>query len=263
MAKIRPIPFRHKIPHKTALSKWKPQGPFRFLDLPPELRAHILELAILDWMSHKDVVNLFLTCRRLYAEAASMFYHEVLLDNTQLRGSADPFLTGTLNQLSPRLHVRSLIIRFCLEDQIRSFKDLYADALRAMVDQGNLRSLRLEVESKFPSDDFWGESSGDDLFCDEVKLLDGKGRDIEIWAPSFVTTTAFQGFLRFLKNSGIPKMTLYVEAEEHNKLWCPFHRVHASGSPCTGEWQGKARLLKVDRKKLVRTLVGAQVAEPA
>ncbi|KAI1484433.1 hypothetical protein F5X96DRAFT_450565 [Biscogniauxia mediterranea] len=294
MAKTRPIPYRPRPKIQPArqpaalVARWKPRGPFRFLDLPPELRTHILELAILDWTSHRDVVSLFLTCRALYAEAASVFYHEVLLDDsTSARllkrtrsaaaPAANPFLAGALSPLSPRLHVRALTVRFCADDQIRAFADLYAGALRDMAARGSLRSLRLEVGSKFPADDFWGGTAtasddddddnddGGDLSCDNVRLLGGGGaqRDVdEVWAPAFVATPAFQAFLGFLQDSGIPRVTLYVDAGEHNKLWCPFHRVHSSGAPCEGEWPGKVMLLKVDRKKLVRTLMGVQIAEP-
>ncbi|KAI0599950.1 hypothetical protein F4775DRAFT_101142 [Biscogniauxia sp. FL1348] len=294
MAKTRPIPYRPKIqPAKqpaAPAARWKPRGPFRFLDLPPELRTQIIELAILDWTSHRDVVSLFLTCRTLYAEAASVFYHEVLLDdstNTQQQqllgkkkknGSAaaaavNPFLAGALGPLSPRLHVCALTVRLCAEDQIRAFAHLYAGALRDMAARGSLRSLRLEVGSKFPADDFWGgaaTASDDDdndddgdLFCDNVRLLAGGAqRDVgEVWAPAFVAGPAFQAFLAFLQDSGIPRVTLYVDAAEHNKLWCPFHRVHSSGTPCEGGWPGKVMLLKVDRKKLVRTLMGLHIAE--
>ncbi|KAI5920702.1 hypothetical protein F4810DRAFT_404175 [Camillea tinctor] len=304
MAKTKQIPHRPKTqqPAKqtsgrtAALARWKPRGPFRFLDLPPELRTHILELAILDWTSHRSVLNLFLTSRALYAEAASVFYHEVLLDsrsitknNTHLvkkrkkkqpgadtdADDANPFLSAPLTPLSPRLHVRALTLRFRAEDQLRVFGALYASALRAMASRGALRSLRLEVESKFPADDFWGGNAastssffaspaGDyDLFCDDAELRNGNEGEGEVWAPAFVAHHAFQAFLAFLRDSGVPRLTLYVQAAAHHRLWCPYHRTRASGAaPCEGEWPGKAVLLKVDRKRLVRTLLGVRIAGP-
>ncbi|KAH9903812.1 hypothetical protein F4778DRAFT_100560 [Xylariomycetidae sp. FL2044] len=272
MAKIRPrntfgsrsIALRPKHLSGTFVPPWKPRGPFRFLDLPPELRNHIIRLVILDWNStHKDVVHLFLACHQVYAEAASMFYYEVVLDNTQLvKDVTDPFLVGRLSRLSPRLYVRDLTIKFCIEDQIQLFSEVYPQTLQEMVENGNLRHLRLEIGSNWPSYGFWG--LGEALYCDEVRLVTGKrkGAETEITAPLFVTKPPFQNFLKFLRESTVPKIAVFVNSFDHHTFWCQFHRVHSSGKPCEGEWEGKARWLKVDRIKLYKALKGARQLRP-
>ncbi|KAI0016160.1 hypothetical protein F4780DRAFT_709544 [Xylariomycetidae sp. FL0641] len=255
----RSIALRHKPQSNTP--KWVPKGSFRLFDLPPELRTHILELAILACDSHRDVLHIFQSCRRLYVEAASLFYREVSLDNTRLRlkGTSDLFLMRPLTELSPWLHVQSLIIKFCLEAQLKKSHSSYGRTLREMAKKGNLRSLRLQIERQFPSDNFWG--GGDDLFAeDEVCLVSGKKKDVKVWTPEFIAKPPFQAFLKFLQDSGIPKLTLVIEAEEHYKFWCPFHRPHRSGAACQGEWPGQARYLKVNRKALLEAFAGAQVA---
>ncbi|KAH9989367.1 hypothetical protein F4779DRAFT_632187 [Xylariaceae sp. FL0662B] len=257
----RSIAFRPKQSQTTYQPSKFWRGPFRFFDLPPELRDHILRLVLLSWDSpHKDVLHLFLTSRRMYTEAASMFYHEVLLDNTQLKGTADPFLTGPLTSVTPRIHVRNLIIRFSMRDQIHTFGESYGTALRGMAEHGNLQHLRLEILECFPSSSFWG--LGDDLYYDDVQLVVRDPTSLETWAPLIITTPKFQNFLKFLDELNIPKVTLWVDAEDHYTFWCPFHRAHPSGKKCGGEWRGKAKLLRVQWKRMFQVYRGAQVARP-
>ncbi|KAI1401453.1 hypothetical protein F4819DRAFT_458336 [Hypoxylon fuscum] len=258
----RSIAFRPKPCQTKNAPAYARKGSFRFFDLPPELRDHILRLILLDLdFAHKDILNLFLTCERLYAEAASIFYYEVLLDNVQLRGTADPFLKGSLTRVAPRQHVRNLIIKFNLKDQACLFGELYAAALSEMAELGRLQHLRLEFASRFPVDDFWGFE--DEWYdCHDIRVAAGKGKGQLISAPVFVTKPPFQEFLKFLEESPIPKITLYVDAEDHPEFWCSFHRVHPSGVACGGDWKGKARLLKVHRLAVCKALRGAQPAVP-
>ncbi|KAI1077300.1 hypothetical protein F5B20DRAFT_269482 [Whalleya microplaca] len=258
----RSIAFRPKQSQTTYNNPSKFwQRPFRFFDLPPELRDQILKLVILGWDSpHKDVLHLFLTSERMYAEAASMFYHEVLLDNTQLKGTADPFLTGPLTRVTPRVHVRNLIIKFSMRDQIQTFGESYGVALRGMAEHGNLQKLHLEIGSSFPSSYFWGLA--DDMYCDDVQLV-RKRTPLEITAPLIVTTPKFQNFLKLLDELDIQKITLWVSAQDHYHFWCPFHRAHPSGKECDGEWRGKAKLLKINWKKMFHAFKGAQAARSA
>ncbi|KAI0137105.1 hypothetical protein BJ170DRAFT_44052 [Xylariales sp. AK1849] len=244
--------------HQSKTTKWQPSGPFRFFDLPPELRNAIFRLLIDDWATaYKDVLHLFLTCEQLYSEAASLFYQEVVLDNTRSRGKLDPFLAGHPTRVSPRRHVRKLNIKFHLKDHIHLFYEKYGPALRDMTDQGNLQHLELEIRGRFPSTDFWGGDPA--VFSEEVRLVAGKRREREFFAPLFVAKAPFQSFLKFLKDSNIPHLSLYVDSFDHHKFWCPFHRTHPSGEECEGVWIGKAALLKVQWRKAVNTLRGAHV----
>ncbi|KAI1375415.1 hypothetical protein F4677DRAFT_137200 [Hypoxylon crocopeplum] len=254
----RSIAFRPKQSrtNPTLIRCWK--GPFRFFDLPPELRDHILRLLILGWnSSHKDAIHLFLTCQRIYVEAASIFYREVLLDDMHLRGTGAPFLTGPLTKLAPRQYVRDLIIRFTMKEQLHLFGESYGAALSEMAAKGKLKYLRLEIGSRFPCSEFWGYE--DELFVyDDIRLAAGKGKGTVISAPLFVTRAPFQNFLTFLDESKIPKIALFVDAEDHSKFWCRFHRIHPTGKKCDGEWKGTARLLKIYYSNLIEALRGAQ-----
>ncbi|KAF3057140.1 hypothetical protein GL218_06057 [Daldinia childiae] len=258
----RSIAFRPKASpaRKPPVKYWK--GPFRFFDLPPELRDHILKLILLDWDStSKDAVYLFLTNKRIYAEAASIFYYEVLLDNMHLKGTADPFLAGSLTAVTPRLYVRNLIIRFLMKEQMHLFGEVYGTALQEMTSNGKLQSLRLEIGSRFPCYEFWGYE--DELFVyDNIRIVAEKWKGMVISAPLFITKEPFQNFLKFLEESKIPKIRLFVDAEDHSKFWCMFHRPHPSGKKCDGEWRGNAKVLKIQWTSLVKALKGAKAVEP-
>ncbi len=255
-------------------------GPFPFFRLPPELRAEILALVLADeGAPHRDVLGLFLACGRMYREAASIFYHDVCLDNTQSRGIADPFLAGggggggpasAASALTPRRFVRRLTISFFLRGHVHLFAESYGPALRDMAENGRLEHLRLEIGSAFPAAGFWGGGGGGD---NDVRILlrappatgkkgSGQGTGEIYHAPRFVTRPPFQGFLRLLPELGIPEVRLYVSAEDHHGFWCAFHREHPSGAACGGEWKGGAKFLRIRWKAAVRALKGARVAPP-
>ncbi|KAI1209719.1 uncharacterized protein F4807DRAFT_426010 [Annulohypoxylon truncatum] len=258
----RSIALRPKPAQKTYTPPKCWNGPFEFFNLPPELRDHILELIILDWDTHnRDIVHLFLTCHRIYAEAAAIFYREVYLDNMHLRGTADPFLTGTITRVAPRQYVQTLTIRFAMKDQIYLFGESYGSALREMVEEGKLQRLQLEIGSRFPNFEFWGiedETSS----CDDIRVTGKQGEKLVISAPRYITKTPFQNFLKFLEESNIPKIVLYVDADDHSKFWCLFHRAHPSGKRCEGEWISATRVLRIQWQSLVKVLKGAQPVKP-
>ncbi|KAI1138237.1 hypothetical protein F5Y05DRAFT_55338 [Hypoxylon sp. FL0543] len=233
-------------------------GPFRFFDLPPELRDHILRLALSDATTSGRVIgNLLLTSQRIYAEAASIFYSKVSLEIE----IAERFLTGSLTRVAPRQFVRNLTMRFEIKNQIELFGESYGTALNEMAEEGQLQHLRLEVKNCFPSCEFWGYE--DCLTAqDSIRVPNVKGNEILLSAPHFLTDTPFQSFLRFLDESKIPKITLWVDAMDHSNFWCPFHRVHPKGRKCDGEWKGSARLLKIHRSNLVKALRGAEAIKP-
>ncbi|KAK9780996.1 hypothetical protein AB5N19_07473 [Seiridium cardinale] len=235
-------------------TRWKPPGPFRFFDLPPELRRHVLEM-LAQVNAHRDVLSLFLTCERMYSEAASIFYQEVVLNTLLSPGKPDPFLAGPATRICARRHTRIMSIQFRIREHAHLFYARYGPALRDMVEHGALRRLELQIHSLFPSADFWG-GDGDDL-AQEFELV-GRRKGKQTMAPRFVTEPPFQSFLKFLRDANVPQLRLYVEALDHHQFWCQFHRAHASGGNCEGEWKGKAKMLKVNWKQVVQAFKGAR-----
>lgn len=271
--------------------QFRRKGVFPFFDLPYELRHEIFKLAILhDTVSsssisgpnpsptpksYQQALNLFLTCRWLYEEAAAIFYHEVVLD-TRASSSSDneaptPFL---VRSLTPRSYVRSLRIRFYIkEHHLGLFHGVYGPILRDMAQRGRLEHLVLEIGYAFPSPGFWGgvgrsDDEGADPFHDDVRLVAGKQwkskKNRELYAPLFVTQPPFQGFLRMLHGFSLSlptmKITVYLEAADHPPFWCTFHRAHPSGQACGGSWPGggNLQLLQIGWRDLVKTFAGAQ-----
>lgn len=251
-------------------------SPFLFFQLPPELRTAILEFMVGDGAVHRDVVSLFRTCEPMYREAAAIFYHDVCLDTTRAHDTADPFLAGPPNRLSPRRFVRCLTINFFLRRQVHLFPEVYGAAVRDMAENGVLESLRLEMWSPFPSPEFWcgfgsgpepdhqrfrfGKQAGAGRDYYSVRLLVGKGANAtEIRGPRFVARPPFQNFLRLLPELGVPSLTLYVASEDHYTFWCPFHRAHRGGQ-CDGEWKGRAKLLRIKWRAAANALRGARLA---
>ncbi|KAH8675533.1 hypothetical protein BX600DRAFT_452908 [Xylariales sp. PMI_506] len=271
---FRSKPISSRLP-QTRPTKPQALGPFRYFDLPPELRNDILTFLIQGSDLHRDVLHLFLTSKRMYSEAASIFYYEVILDTTQSQGRPDLFLTGPTSLVSPRRHVHSLRIMFYVKDHIHLFHELYAGAIKDMVERGRLQHLHLCIASRFPSSDFWGGVGAGGGYAEEVKviLLSSSGasggvgkkgqQDKEITAPIFVTKPPFQNFLRFLAEAQVQQLRLFVDGLDHHQFWCRFHRAHPSGRQCNGEWKGKARTLRIKWKEAVACLRGAQLAKQA
>ncbi|KAJ8123904.1 hypothetical protein ONZ43_g258 [Nemania bipapillata] len=251
----RSIAFR---PNPTYLyyavtSRWKPRGPFRLLDLPPELRLQILHSALLDCEEQFEVLQIFLASRTLYAEAAEIFYHDILLDITE-RTKLPGFLTGPITPLSPRLYFHTIDLKISLENNLRDFNQLYIPLLREMAEQGNLRTLRLEIDGRFPRLNFWSDRWLElaEEFCDdEVQLLIGPETSLDYVGPAFLADQPFQTLLDFLSDPRIPEVLLYISSTDHYPFWCAFHRPHSSklGLPCHGgSWRGKSTRLKINQK---------------
>ncbi|KAI0178573.1 hypothetical protein GGR52DRAFT_532658 [Hypoxylon sp. FL1284] len=257
----RSIALRPKPTGTTKVSTKRRNGPFRFLDLPPELRNHIIEIILLSTeYLHQDILHLFLSCQQIYSEAASQFYHHVSLDSIQLGESLHPFLAGTLSRVSARQHVHTLRVRFTMREKAYIIDGL-CTALRDMAEKGRLQHLRIEIGSCFPGNEFWGWDESH-TYCD-VRVGSGKGKGQVITAPLFITKPWFQTFVNFLGDTRIPKTSLHVDAEDHDKFWCPFHRAHPSGEKCDGWWKGKSKFLKISRPNLVKALKGAVPITPA
>ncbi|KAI1772641.1 hypothetical protein F4818DRAFT_134484 [Hypoxylon cercidicola] len=252
----RSIAFRPKPTGTTYIPPKRRNEPFRFLDLPPELRDHILEIILLDSIYP---LPLLLTCQQVYAEAASLFYHDVSLSRIQLGESFHPFLQGPFTRVSAWQHIQNLRVRFTMREKALFLEGLCA-ALRGMDERGRLQHLRIEIGSCFPGDEFWGWEELS--VCHDIRVSPGKGKGQVISAPLFVTMPWFQKFIHFLDDSTIPKTSLYVDAEDHDKFWCMFHRAHPSGEKCDGWWKGKSKVLKISRSNLVKTLKGAIPVTP-
>ncbi|KAI0977004.1 hypothetical protein F4678DRAFT_415359 [Xylaria arbuscula] len=257
------IASRPKPSHQqSTATKWRPRGSFRLFDLPPELRTQVLNLALLECDEQNQVLRIFLASRRLYTEAAEIFYHDISLDITD-RKQPPGLLAEPITPLSPRLHVRTMDLKIWPNTNLRSFNDIYVPLLREMADQGSLHSLHLEVNGQDPWVDFFIDWSGNDDFDDaEVPLLVGPDKNIEYMGPAFLGSQPFQDFLGFLSDPRIPKVVLYTSSDDHYEFWCDFHRKRSSKPtlPCDGgSWRGKSARLKVNQKHLVRRFRDARI----
>lgn len=259
------IALRPKPSHGlSAVPKWRPKGPFRLFELPPELRHQILSFFLVECEEQAQVLPIFLVSRRLYAEAADIFYHHIWLDitdRTQLPG----LLAEPITPLSPRLHVRTMNLKIYPRNNMQAFNELYVPLLREMVDQGNLKSLHLEINGRFPRLEFWRDQwSEDEEFCEtEIPLLIGPETNSEYTGPAFLADRPFQEFLDFLSDPRIPSVSLYISSADHYKFWCMCHRRFSAKLrlPCNGSWRGKSRRLKIDQKHLVRLFRNARAVQ--
>ncbi|KAI0521570.1 hypothetical protein F5B22DRAFT_595452 [Xylaria bambusicola] len=260
------IALRPQLSHELPVAaRWKPKGPFRLFDLPPELRVQVLSLALQDCEEQIHVIKIFLACRRLYTEAADIFYHETWVDISR-RPEPPGLLAEPITALSPRRHVRTMNLTISHKTNLRTFHSAYVPVLREMADKGGLHTLRLEISGRFSRIDFWTDAwSDDDDFCDnEIPLLIGPGKDIEYQGPAFLAARPFQTFLDFLSDPHISKVMLYTASADHYEFWCECHRKLSSKLvPCNnGSWRGKASRLKVNQRRLLWLFRGAQTVRP-
>ncbi|KAI1160724.1 hypothetical protein F5B18DRAFT_631569 [Nemania serpens] len=250
----------------SATARWKPKGPFRLFDLPPELRYQILSSALIECEEQVQVLRIFLVSRRLYVEAAEIFYHDIQLDITDQTKPPGLF-AEPLTSLSPRLHVCTMDLKIHPKSNIRCFNELYIPLLREMADRGNLRTLRLEIDGRFPRLDFWTDhwSDDDDEFCDsEVPLLVGPETNVDYLGPAFLAARPFQTFLDFLSDPRIPRVLLYTSSRDHYTFWCECHRKLSSkfNLPCNGgSWRGNSTRLRVNQKHLLRLFRNARAVK--
>ncbi|KAI1155845.1 hypothetical protein F4825DRAFT_383247 [Nemania diffusa] len=263
---LRPKPSYQQSAAAAAATRWKPRGPFRLFNLPPELRYQILSSALLDCEERVQVLQIFLVSRRLYAEAAEIFYHDTLLDITD-RTSPPGLLAEPLTPLSPRLHVCTVDLKISLQSNLSSFNEFYVPPLREMAEHGNLRTLRLEIDSRFPRIDFWTDhwSDADEEFCDtEVPLRIGPEASPNYLGPAFLAAQPFQTFLDFLSDPRVPEVLLYISSADHYPFWCAFHRRLSSklGLPCNGgSWRGKSTRLRINQKLFLPLFRNAQAMQ--
>ncbi|KAI0417112.1 hypothetical protein F5X98DRAFT_168950 [Xylaria grammica] len=260
------IAFRPRPSRGLSVSmRWRPRGPFRLFDLPPELRAQILSFALLDCEEQVQVLQMFLASRRLYAEAAAIFYHDTWLDITD-RAEPPGLFAEPITSLSPRLYICTMDLKIYPKNNLRSFNEVYVPLLREMAEQGSLHTLHLEINGRYPRLDFWTDDwSDDDEFCEtEVPLLIGPEANIEYRGPAFLAAQPFQAFLDFLSDPRIPKVALYTSSADHYEFWCDCHRKLSSkhGLPCSGgSWRGKSKRLKVNQKHLLRLFRSARALQ--
>lgn len=245
----------------TVTTGWRPKGPFRLFDLPPEIRVQILGLALQDCEEQAQVINIFLASRKLYAEAADIFYHETWVDISH-RSKPPGLLAEPIKPLSPRLHIRTMNLTIDPKTSLRAFNEACVPVLREMADIGSLRTLRLEMGGRFSRIDFWTDdwSEDDDLCDNDIPLLIGPERNIDYLGPAFLAAQPFQTFLKFLSDPRIPKLVLYTASQDHYEFWCECHRKLSSQLiPCSaGSWRGNALRLKVNRKRLLWLFRNAQ-----
>lgn len=286
----KPLVRNGTLTKQSQATQWQPSGPFHFLDLPAELRAEILKLAILDARKNSSVVELMLVSQQLHDEVASTARKTTVLDMTRAHENVTYLVNafssaGSTANVSLWRHVRYLVFRFHLLEHISIFGSPLAALLQFMTQHHKLSSLRLEIVSKFPSDDFWGSvttdiENGDAAHVSEPTFTHDPwqlcymttgstrrakgGTDADIFAPSLVSSTSFQNFLKFLFQSTVSQISLLVDAKDHQRFWCAFHQKRGavldfSTMACVGI-PVSARQVEIDHKELIRTFAGARLS---
>ncbi|OTB04445.1 hypothetical protein M426DRAFT_11592 [Hypoxylon sp. CI-4A] len=204
--------------------------PFRFLDLPPELRSAILTQVLVSESSillydttflhppldaPSSFLNVFLVNTQLYQEASPIFYSQNLFTLNAHSHRLPAHLTRRGGFLSEegrdaRRRVRSLSL--FISRVGGEFERVLGPAMSDMVLSGNLRDLRLRL----------GPPS-----------TVGAGR---VPDPDVVHRPPFQALLRLLADPYLETAELFVW-KVHSAVFCPFHQ---NGGPETRPDNGES-----------------------
>jgi len=250
-------------PTSTHLAGFRAHGPSALLELPARLRLLIIKEALEKCEFFGNVLCIFLTCKQFYFDAASIFYRHIWADITNRWCEVPLFLRQPLHKQTPRLHVRTMVLRLYPKVNLDIFNTFYLYAMQRMARYGSLRRVEIELRGmRSQFNDHNGRFSKYNLPENEVTLLLGPKRDIRQVGPAFVAGWQFQRFLDFLEEPLIPEVSLYVVDNDHYEFWCPFHR--KSTRPSCGKphldpmWR-----LEINIPPLLKHLLFARVAPDA
>lgn len=232
------------------------QSPFRFFDLPGELRATILEHLVLSASdipavrSGNDVApiaptDLFLACSQMYQEASGIFYtqNRFVIDLGTRRLCEQIAEEGQL--LSPqgqdaRRRIRTLTLS--MKRIGGNFEVVIAPALSDMILSGSLRNLEIRflpqnyglkqgVVNRVQNGGEWGSHPAE--------------------AGNLATTAPFRALLRLLGDPDLERVELLVWMV-HWSMWCPFHEEMDGLGSCAQKMRRSGKTwAKVDWKRMV------------
>ena len=203
--------------------------PFRFFNLPYELRLHILELALLvpktidldpsNIFTIRPLLNLLLVDRRMHDEAFRVFYGRNTFRVFPLHGRFFHTKKPLLARLSPRYRAVITTLELRLgPGWTKPPRGMVVNDVLRLVDAVRVRRLDVFLECDPASDEVYeGFRKGKDFFTDFCVCLI---RDLFAQVPSLVDVE-FDGY-RHLKEASSPLLQALVsETKGHGKriLW--------------------------------------------
>lgn len=170
------------IVNKPIVEKKAPK-PFRFMDLPSELRVKIyghhfaeigpvVDLEPGNYFSIHKKLSIFRVCRQVYHEASHAFYSSKTFRIFPIDGRYGRAKKGLLARMKPqsRAHMTSLELRLG-PGWGKPYRSWVVDSLVGLVDCANVRRLCVYIEID-PSDSFfsgWRKSNGFyEKFCQNL-----------------------------------------------------------------------------------------------
>jgi hypothetical protein len=230
--------------------------PFRFFDLPGELRAAVLQHLVLAASNLPTVrsgndaapivsTDLFLVCSQMYQEASGIFYtqNRFVIDLGTRRLCEQITEEGQL--LSPqgqdaRRRIRTLILS--MKRIGGNFEAVIAPALSDMILCGSLRNLEIRF---LPQN--YGPKQG---VVNRVQN-GGEWASHPAEAGDLATTAPFRALLRLLGDPDLERVELMVWMV-HWSMWCPFHdEVEGHGSCAQNMRRSGKMWARVDWKRMV------------
>jgi hypothetical protein len=199
--------------------------PFRFFDLPAELRRDILEyLVVMDYEiparsfglamegMPKAPTDLFLACSQMFEEASAIFYgSNVFRANLWSKRLYSEIPQGSALLSPGRRDVRRRIrnLHLNLRRIKGDFKDVIAPALTDMILCGSLRNLKIGVVS---------QDAG-------ILIRSTPGQA----AFGLAKTSPFQALLTLMADPDLENVELWV-SPAHWSIWCPYRECHVKNS---------------------------------
>ncbi|ETS81943.1 hypothetical protein PFICI_06945 [Pestalotiopsis fici W106-1] len=237
------------------------------LNIPPELRFQILELALdlppggvslgrPDRTNCQDAMSIFLVSKQIYAEAAPIFYRTARID---LRGCSSFSKTSPEKavrrflQISerPRRHIRDLSVSLGMADCCEC-ESLVGLQLEKQLD---LRSLNVFIgpDYAYPPVGCAVHPPTRPRHFFKSHLDSGE----QVTGPICLKETQYQAFLQFLTRANFGKIVVKVH-RFHVHFLCQFH-VPDKGRNCYGEWRGPEDWVIVDHEAMIEALTNVQV----
>ncbi|KAI1844602.1 hypothetical protein JX266_009275 [Neoarthrinium moseri] len=247
-------------------------GVSSYFRLPSELRLQILEsvierpsdgvpIARPGFCVPKEVRNIFLVSRQMYAEAAPIYYRDVRVD---LRGygfwsppqkCANQFFETAL---TAREYVRNAMVCINLVDCCNC-ETVAKLSLGLHQSRRRLQRLDVRIGPDYPYPPYGCNVHPPKQPAQQLNV--GLASGATATGPICLTKDPFQNFLRFLQRPEFGTVSVWVH-RFHLEFLCQFHASHSCGRECRGEWRGPGDWVKIDHEAMIETLMGLSSDEP-